>query len=236
MSKEQLEEYLETIFDIAGKDGTAKTSAIAAKLEVTPASVTEYVQNLAGKKLVSYEPYVGARLTENGMEVVTKLKRRHRLIEVFLSDVLQIEPSRVHPEACRLEHYMSDETADALCRWLEAPSRSPHGKFIAPCEKPIGSCDQCRGPITVSTIRTHGDNGIVPITDLQPDQEGAIAFIRGDQKVVQRLSDLGLTLKTKVKLIRKAPMNGPVELSVRRTRLAIASDIADHIFVTLVEA
>jgi DtxR family Mn-dependent transcriptional regulator len=74
------------------------------------------------------------------------------------------------------------------------------------------------------------------VTDLAPDGEAEIAFIRGDQKVVQRLCDLGLTLKTRVKLVRKAPRRGPVELLVRRTTLAIASDIADNIFVTRVEA
>ncbi len=236
MSQEQLEEYLETIFDIAGKNETAKTSAIATKLHVSPASVTEYIQNLAAKGLVDYEPYVGAKLTVQGLGIVTHLKRRHRLLEVFLSDILQIDSDKVHEEACRMEHYMSDETANALCRWLEAPSRSPHGKLIGPCDKPLETCQRCEEINAASFIRTSGENEIIPVTDLEPNQEGEIAFIRGDQKVVQRLCDLGLTLKTRVKLVRRAPRNGPIELFVRRTTLAIASNIADNIFVTKVEA
>lgn len=72
---------------------------------------------------------------------------------------------------------------------------------------------------------------IVPITDLIAQQNGTIAFIRGDCKVVQRLSDLGLTLGTTVSVTRRAPMNGPVEVFVRRTKLAIDHAIAEKIFV-----
>jgi DtxR family Mn-dependent transcriptional regulator len=158
------------------------------------------------------------------------------LLEVFLSDELKIDPAKVHAEACRMEHYMTDETADALCRWLEAPARSPHDKLIMPCQKPIESCQQCEHACNTETIRTSGEKGIIPVTELGLDREGEIAFIRGDKKVVQRLCDLGLTLKTRVKLVRKAPRRGPVELFVRRTTLAIANDIADNIFVTRVEA
>ncbi len=236
MSQEQVDEYLEAIFDLVGANGTAKTTEIASSLHVSPASVSEALQSLAGKKLVAYEPYAGAKLTDEGMEIVTRLKRRHRLLEVFLFDVLKIDPAKVHAEACRMEHYMSDETADALCRWLEAPARSPHDKLIAPCQKSVGSCQQCERADITRLTRTSGEKGIIPVTDLEPDGEAEIAFIRGNQKVVQRLCDLGLTLKTRVKLVRKAPRHGPVELLVRRTTLAIASDIADNIFVTRVEA
>lgn len=224
--------YLETIYDLAGKDGVAKTTAIANKLSVSPASVTEYIRSLGTKDYVKYEPYQGAKLTPAGMEIVIRLKRRHRLLEVFLSDVLKIDPEKVHSEACRIEHYLSDETADALCRWLEAPSRSPHGKFITPCDKPIGSCEQCEGTSLISIMRNCGDHPIIPITELEPDQEGDIAFIRGGEKVVQDLSDQGLSLETRVKLINKASQDGQVELSVDQNKLSISGDIADCIFVT----
>ena len=75
------------------------------------------------------------------------------------------------------------------------------------------------------------NRSIVPITDLAFGERGVIAFIKGDKKVVQRLSDLGLTLNTEVEMLRKAPINGPIEVCVRRARLAIAREIADNIFV-----
>lgn len=233
MAQEQVEEYLEAIYDIAGTEGSAKTTAIAKCLKVAPASVTEALQSLAEKNLVNYEPYRGASLTGEGKKIAETIKRRHRLLEVFLADVLHINRAKVHDEACRMEHSISEDTENALSRMLNAPARCPHGSPIAPCAKGIGSCSECEfktgaALLDPKELRT---GSIVPITDLIAQQNGTIAFIRGDCKVVQRLSDLGLTLGTTVSVTRRAPMNGPVEVFVRRTKLAIDHAIAEKIFV-----
>ena len=232
MASEQLEEYLEAIYDIENKDGTAKTSSIAKCLRVAPASVTEALQNLSEKGYVKYVPYRGATLTDQGKETALRVKRRHRLLEVFLSDVLKIQCENVHDEACKMEHALSDETECALCKMLHAPSRCPHGSPILPCNQEVSNCTGClTGEQKSSELR---EKPIIPVSDLEPGQRGMIAFIRGDRKVVQRLSDLGLTVKTAISLLRKAPMEGPVEIAVRKTKLAIDRTIADHIFVSLI--
>jgi len=231
MTSEQLEEYLESILDIETMDGIAKTSAIAKCLKVAPASVTEALQVLSEKGFVHYEPYKGATLTDLGREMAQKIKRRHRLLEVFLTDVLHINRENVHDEACKMEHTLSDETECALCKLLKAPARCPHGSLIEACNRQVESCSSClegEGPASSCTR----DEPLIPVTSLTPGQKGTIAFIRGDNSVVQRLTDLGLTLKTEIQLIRKAPMLGPVEIGVRKTKLAIDHAIADHIFVT----
>jgi DtxR family Mn-dependent transcriptional regulator len=233
MAQEQVEEYLEAIYDIAGTEGAAKTTAIAKCLKVAPASVTEALQNLAEKNLVNYEPYKGASLTDEGKKIAETIKRKHRLLEVFLADVLHINRAKVHDEACRMEHTISEDTENALCRMLNAPARCPHGSPISPCTKGIGSCSECDA-VTGSAVPFLNDlrtSAIIPITDLGAQEKGTIAFIRGDCKVVQRLSDLGLTLGTTVSVTRKAPMKGPVEVFVRRTKLAIDHAIAENIFV-----
>src|SRR5512147_2437140 len=104
MASEQLEEYLERILDIEEKDGIARTSAIARCMKVAPASVTEALQTLSDKGYVHYEPYRGANLTDQGREMARKVKRRHRLLEVFLHNVLHINDRNIHDEACRMEH------------------------------------------------------------------------------------------------------------------------------------
>ncbi len=230
MPKEQVEEYIEAIFDIAGKGGTAKTSEVAKRLQNAPASVTEVFQNMAHSGLVKYEPYKGVSLTEKGLEAAMKIKRKHRLLEVFLSKILHIDPDKVHEEACRMEHAISDEVGDAICRLLNAPARCPGGKLIYPCEKGIDTCDKCE-EAAADNDTSAVQRKVVPITDLKPCQKGSIALLRGSRKVIQRLSDLGLTPGTEVTLIRKTPMGGPIELSVRRTTLAVGHDIADNIFV-----
>lgn len=231
MASEQLEEYLESILDIVEKDGIAKTSAIAKCMKVAPASVTEALQTLADKGFVHYEPYKGASLTEQGREMARKVKRRHRLLEVFLSDVLHINGENVHDEACKMEHTLSDETECALCKMLNAPARCPHGSLIEACDRDVVSCSACLKENTPPSSCTR-DEPLLPVTALQPGQKATITFIRGDSSVVQRLTDLGLTLKTDIRLVRKAPLLGPVEIAVRKTRLAIDHAIADHIFVT----
>jgi DtxR family Mn-dependent transcriptional regulator len=232
MPTEQVEEYLESIYDIAGKDGAARTTAIAKCLNLAPASVTEALQNMAENGLVIYEPYKGAVLTKQGLEIAMKVKRRHRLLEVFLTDTLHINKDKVHEEACKLEHSLSDETENALCKMLNAPTRCPHGSLISPCALAVGTCDECDIAARDAEHAVHERN-IIPITELAPCEKGIIEFLRGDKKVVQRLSDLGLTLHTEIELLRKAPMNGPIEVCVRRTKLAIAREIADNIFVNV---
>ena len=231
MPQEQVEEYLEAIYDLESRDGSAKTTAIAKCLKIAPASVTEVLKSLSDKGFVQYEPYRGATLTEEGKKIAGTIKRKHRLLEVFLTDVLKLNREKVHDEACRMEHTISVETEDALCRMLDAPAHCPHGSPISPCNKGVGSCVECDDAVKTGTPFVNRDKKIIPITDLRPEQKGRIAFIRGDCKVVQRLSDLGLTLGTTVSVLKKAPMGGPVEISVRRTKLAVDHAIAENIFI-----
>ena len=231
MPSEQVEEYLKAIYDIAGKDGAARTTAIAKCLNISPPSVTDAMQKMADQGLVVYEPYRGVTLTKEGLAIATGIKRKHRLLEVFLTNILHIDKDKAHVEACKTEHSLSDETENSLSNMLKAPARCPHGCPISPCMV-VGTCDECN---VGSSDQKHkeSDRNIVPITDLVRCEKGIVAFLRGDKKVVQRLSDLGLTLNTEIELLRKAPMNGPIEICVRRTNLAIARDIADKIFVSV---
>jgi DtxR family Mn-dependent transcriptional regulator len=233
MAQEQIEEYIETIFDLESRDGSAKTTAIAKCLKVAPASVTEVLKSLSDKGFVQYEPYRGATLTEEGKKIADTIKRKHRLLEVFLTDVLNLNQEKVHDEACRMEHTISEDTENALCRMMKAPARCPHGSPISPCNRGVGSCAECdvalgAGIPEPASLR---NKKIIPVTELIPAQSGKIAFIRGDCKIVQRLSDLGLTLGTVVSLMRKTPMGGPVEITVRRTKLALDHAIAENIFI-----
>jgi DtxR family Mn-dependent transcriptional regulator len=231
MPKEDVEEYIEAIFDIAGKDGVAKTTEVAKKMQNSPASVTEVFQTMAKNVIVQYETYKGASLTETGAEAAIKIKRKHRLLEVFLSEILHIDLEKVHDDACRMEHCISDEVGDAICKLLDAPARCPDGKLIYPCKKGIDTCIDCESAADADKVADAVQRKIMPVTDLKPCQKGVISFLRGSQKVIQRLSDLGLTPGTEVTLVRKTPLGGAIELSVRRTALAVGRDIADNIFI-----
>jgi DtxR family Mn-dependent transcriptional regulator len=229
MPQEHIEEYLEAIFDIAGKDGTAKTSEIAEHLKNAPASVTEVFQRMKKKGLVRYESHKGVSLTTKGYKAAVKLKRKHRLLEVFLDKMLHLPQENIHEQACKMEHTLSDETEIALCKTLKGPTQCPHGSPIPPCNLEVKNCQECLSEQNLSLEKREKD--IVAITSLKHGEKAKIVFVRGGGGVMQRLCDLGLTNGTIVSINRTAPMNGPLEICVRGCKLVIGKGIAEKIFV-----
>ena len=227
------EEYLEALHTLCGEGGTATTSDIARRLKISPASVTEMLKKLSDDGYVNYAPYQGVTLTDKGAGMAAKMARRHRLSERFLHDVLAIDNERVHTEACALEHALSDETERALCLTLKAPHKCPDDDQVIPaCNLAFSSCEQCR-KWSGSSIEAAGtrDAGVVAVASLRENQEGTVAFIRGDNKVLRRLLDMGLTPGTRLKISRVAPLRGPVEIAIRGSRLALGDEIACNVFV-----
>jgi len=233
MPQEQTEEYLEAIYDIAGTEGKAKTTEIAKRLHNAPASVTEVLQRMDRDGLVKYEPYQGASLTKKGENIVTRIKRKHRLLEVFLDKVLHLPKNHIHRQACKMEHVITDETEQALCKTLGVPTECPHGSPIPPCNIDVKNCSECISK-DISDQEKRKQK-IVSITTLKPGEKGKIVFIRGGRNVVQRLCDLGLTNGTSVSLIRGAPLKGPIEVCVRGCKIVIGRGIAEKIFIHLEE-
>ena len=110
---ESIEEYLETMCRLAESGEKLSTGNIAKMLGVSHASVSEMVKKLERDGYVRHTPYRGAELTEKGRALGNKILRRHRLIERFLERV-GMRRSRIHNEACRLEHAVSDELETIL--------------------------------------------------------------------------------------------------------------------------
>ena len=74
--------------------------------------------------------YAPVTLTQKGVDIGEKLTFKHRIIEVFLHDVLKIEKEKIHAEAERLEHACSDEVIQKLAGFLNNPKSDPHGSAI----------------------------------------------------------------------------------------------------------
>ena len=116
------ENYLKAIYHLEFKlQGTASTNAIAEKLEAKASSVTDMVQKLAEKNVVSYTKYKGTHLTSEGRKIAAKVVRKHRLWEVFLVDKLSFSWDEVHEIAEELEHIKSKKLIDRLDSFLEFP-------------------------------------------------------------------------------------------------------------------
>ena len=132
-NSESVDDYLKAIFHL-GCDGTAVVSsgAIAQRLGVVPASVTNMVQRLAGGKLpfLIYERHSGARLSNRGRRRALEIIRHHRLIETFLFRELGYPIEELHNEAERLEHFISEDFERRVAEKLGNPQTDPHGHCI----------------------------------------------------------------------------------------------------------
>jgi DtxR family Mn-dependent transcriptional regulator len=117
--------------------GKIRTTTIAKSLGVRPATVTEVIQNLAEKDLLRHRRYHGVELTKGGIAEARKLLRKHRILEILLTDLLNYDPQRACEEASKLDYHTSRDLINAICRAYGHPE-------ICPCEKTIFSDPKCK--------------------------------------------------------------------------------------------
>ena len=132
-TSESIDDYLKAILELGGaEDSRVTTNALAARLAVRTPSVTGMLQKLASQRpaLVLYEKHHGVRLTAAGKRRAWELVRHHRLLELFLHDVLKYSWDEVHEEAGRLEHFISERFEDRVAAFLGDPEIDPHGHVI----------------------------------------------------------------------------------------------------------
>lgn len=133
-----VENYLKQLYLQQSRPGAGPDNALvpmgrlAAAVGVTPGTGTSMVKALAESGLVDYEPRGGVRLTDAGAKLALQVLRRHRLIELFLVEVLGLDWSEVHDEAEELEHALSDKVLERIDAHLGHPDTDPHGDPIPP--------------------------------------------------------------------------------------------------------
>jgi len=233
MSTKSTEDYLKALYILSRNGNSISTTEIAKHFTIAPPSVTEMLKKLAQKGYVKYSPYRGAQLTHKGFEVAEKVTRKHRLLERFLHDVLKIGKNKVHLEACEMEHALSDDAEESLCRFLNHPDKCPDDEKIIPaCSLPFSNCEECVA-VHMKDLEEVGrrNRNLVSICTLKEGDQGKVSFIRGEHKVLQRLLDMGLTPGTSVSIVRVAPLKGPIEVGVRGSKVALGQDIAANVFV-----
>jgi len=101
------------------------------------------MKTLTETGLVEYEPYMGVRLTDHGCKLATHVLRRHRLVELFLVQIMGMDWSEVHQEAEILEHAVSDRLIERVDEMLDHPTVDPHGD---PIPSPTGSFEEHDDP------------------------------------------------------------------------------------------
>ena len=133
LNTESVDNYLKAIFNLGGPGEERVTStALAERLGVAPASITNMLQKLAASPspLVEYERRRGVRLSLAGRRRALEIVRHHRLLEAFLYEVLDYPIEEVHDEAERLEHFISERFEERIATKLRHPNFDPHGHCI----------------------------------------------------------------------------------------------------------
>lgn len=132
-----VENYLKAIYSAQGaidEESLVPMGHLAAALDVVPGTATTMVKALAESGLVRYEPYAGVRLTPAGGKLAALVLRRHRLVELFLVQVMGMSWTEVHEEAELLEHAVSDRLIERMDEMLGRPAVDPHGDPIPNAE------------------------------------------------------------------------------------------------------
>lgn len=137
LPSQTVENYLKTIYLAQGAlapDALVPMGQIASAVGVVPGTATTMVKTLAESGLLSYEPYMGVRLTAAGERLASRVLRRHRLVELFLVKILGMSWAEVHDEAEHLEHAVSDRLIERIDEMLGRPAVDPHGDPIPTAE------------------------------------------------------------------------------------------------------
>ena len=218
MTSPAVEDYLKAIYHLSMEGQAASTNALADRLGIAAGSVTGMLKRLAEQGLVEHTRYYGARLTDSGQENAVRTIRRHRILELFLVEVLGYPWDRVHDEAERLEHAVSEELIDRMAHVLGGPEWDPHG---APIPSAGGELNEVRLP---------------SLLDIEP---GAPAVLRRvpdeDAAALRYLAELSLVPGARVTVVERAPFNGPVTVEIGGERRVIGRELAATVSVEPLE-
>jgi DtxR family Mn-dependent transcriptional regulator len=216
-----VEDYLKTIYELISLHGRASTTQIAQALDVKPASVTGMIQKLAAADppLVEYEKHRGVILTPEGEAVALEILRHHRLLERFLYEVLGFSWEKVHEEAHRLEHVISEEFEERMADFLGNPTHDPHGDPIPTQELTMPSfATLCLGDLR------EGQGAVVKrVPDTDPD-------------LLRYLADVGVIPETQFDVMAYSPFDGnlTIQLIDRDDAVVLGPGITSKIYVEII--
>jgi len=211
-----VEDYLKVVLKIEDMQQKASTSKLARHLDVADPTVTDMLRKLKKTGLLEYKPYHGATLTKKGRLMALRILRRHRLLELFLHQILGYGWEEVHGEAENLEHAVSDFFVDRIDQLLNFPVKDPHGEPIP----------------NAQGVRQIEDD--IKLVDADLGQYLFRRVSSSDPEFLAYLEKVKLYPATQFSLQEKAPFQGPLKLLIRDelTPLYLGIEAAKSIHVT----
>lgn len=224
-----VEEYLETIYNMAAEQEVVIGARLAEKFHVAPPTVTEMLKRLVRDGYIEMDQKRQVSLTDTGYQAAEAVLRRHRLTERFLVDMLGMQWHEVHEEACRLEHFISGAVEARVLTSLDFPTTCPHGNPIPGQVPSARTYLQDQGAIRLSTVAEGESAKILCISEVVEDEEALIHY----------LHEKNLTPGTELTIIVSADQTGEREdtdcqLRVGDQEIRISKAVPAKIWVTRV--
>ena len=219
----RISDCLKVIYAMQERGQKVTTSAVHEQLGVSDATVTMLFKDFAEAGWVEHTPYRGVHLTALGELKAKEVIRHHRLLELYLARELGYSWDKVHDEADKLEHVISEEFEDRLDALLGYPKVDPHGDPIPSKDGIISvrkGCMLTELPVGQSAL-------ILRVSDQNPEK-------------LCYLGQLGLYPETRVQMVERAPFGGPLRILVgevpQQVERMLGAELAEHIIVTSPEA
>jgi DtxR family transcriptional regulator, Mn-dependent transcriptional regulator len=214
MLSQAVEDYVKTIYKLQG-DGAASTTEIARALNVSSASVTNMIKRLDQLGLVEYTSYRGTSLTPAGTKIALEIIRHHRLLELYLKEVMGYSWEKIHEEAEHLEHHISEDFERKIEEMLGYPTHDPHGHPIPSREGEVPELPA------------------LTLADIDPGKEVTIHHLADDDpELLHHLEDRGLMPRATVRVLHRTPFDGPMRISIDGAEQLIGHLVARSVFVT----
>ncbi len=214
----QTEDFLQAIYRLQERNGAARTGELVKTLKVVPGTVTNTVERLERRGLVTHEAYRGVKLTEKGRRIALRVLRRHRLSERLLTEILDVEWDESHQVASQLEHGVSNDVASRIEKVLGHPGTCPHGNPIP---------TKCGGIMEESSL---------PLAELNPQDKGIVFKIIDERSdILEYLGRIGIEPQALLEVVGKAPPEGRITVRANGRDYVLGSKIASIIRVQIVE-
>jgi len=210
-----IEEILEQIQRLEDRSGAARTKILSERLGLSLGTVTNTLSRLQRLGLARRVPYKGTQLTTEGRKVALSVLRRHRLLERLLTDVLHIRWSKAHDVACKLEHAVDDEVANAIESALAYPKTCPHGNVIPPRAGQVSS--------QVSTR----------LTELSPHDAGTLVRVLDEEEegALEHLDSIGLTPGAEFTVDDRVAFDEAVVVRLGKSKVTVSKRAASLVAV-----
>jgi DtxR family Mn-dependent transcriptional regulator len=209
------QDYLKALYLLHGDERPVPTRELAQRLGISSPSVSEMVTRLSSQGLVEHDRYRGQQLTREGRKIALELVRHHRLLEMFLVQVLGYSWDEVHDEAERLEHVISERMEQRIFELLGRPELDPHGHVIPSITGKV------RAVSNRSLSECHAGEKVV-VHDVSDD----------DPSKLREIGRRGLRPGTRIDVVAGSEFEGPIEIRVKGRRESVPLGLARAMFVT----